>query len=387
MNRIIIILILLVFHQLSFGQRIGKDKALEIAKENGLDEGIEEPSIELSDNIWTIKCLMCDETENNYQIIKVDATTGEIKMVGGSIEMSITDGEKSKKTEIQNFSNWDNIPQKKLNDKPFQLLTPIIGRECNLTISSDNQFIAFQYGFRKIGIVDTAGNNFTKIDDESLYPAWLDDEWVAYFKDFKYICKKNIKTGQEIRITENPGEYDNFQISPDNKWIAYTSSEVWYAQRKDSLEIPIVFASINGQDQDLCLLSMDGKVKKYITKINKYVHTPCWSENGDTLFFNIESSTYFATQFEDDTIKYQPAEKLNSISLTDYQRIENGIFPLKHNCRIYAIDKNTLTPKYVLYEKPGRYGDIVFSPDLKYLIYTKQAFKNSDKNLWIQKLE
>ena len=59
MNRIITILILLVFYQFSFGQKIGKDKALEIAKENGLAEGIEEPAIELSDNIWIIKCLTC----------------------------------------------------------------------------------------------------------------------------------------------------------------------------------------------------------------------------------------------------------------------------------------------------------------------------------------
>jgi Tol biopolymer transport system component len=386
MKRIIAILILLVFYQFSFGQKIGKDEAFEIAKENGLAEGIEEPTIELNNNIWTIKCLICDEI-GSYQVIKVDAITGEVKMEGRFMEMSGFVGEQSKKTEIIYSGNWDSIPRKFLKETPHRLPLNENIIEANPAISPNNKTIAFQYGFRKIGIVDTEGNNFSKIDDESLYPEWLDDEWVAYFKDFKYICKRNIKTGQEIRITENPGEYDNFQISPDNKWIAYTSSEVWYAQKKDSLEIPIVFASINGQDQDLCLLSMDGKVKKYITKINKYVHTPCWSENGDTLFFDIENSTYFASQLEDDTIKYLPMEKLNSISLTDYQRIEKGIFPFKHNCKIYAIDKNTLTPKYVLNEKPGRYGDMLFSHDLKYLIYTKQDFINSDKKLWIQKLE
>ncbi len=132
---------------------------------------------------------------------------------------------------------------------------------------------------------------------------------------------------------------------------------------------------------------MDGKLKKYITKVNKYVHTPCWSENGDTLFFDIDNSTFYATQLENDTIKYLPIEKLNSISLIDYRRIEKGLFPFKHNCKIYAIDKNTLKPEFGLIDKPERYGDVQFSPDLKYLIYTKQDFKNSDKKLWIQKLE
>ncbi len=386
MNRIITILILLVFYQFSVGQKIGKNEAFAIAKESGLAEGIEEPVVELNNNIWTIKCLMCDETGNNYQIIEVDATTGEAKMVGGSIEMSITVGEKSKKTEIQNFSNWDSIPQKKLDGKPTQLLTPSIERVCNPAISPNSQLIAFQHERRKIGIININGQGFDSICNDCMYPQWIDNYSVAYLKDNNQIFKKNIKTHKEQAITKT-GTFLDFQISPDNKWIAYTSSEVWYEQKKDSLEIPIVFASINGQDQDLCLLSMDGKVKKYITKIEKYVHTPCWSENGDTLFFNIENSTYFATQLADDTIKYQPAENLNSISLTDYQRIENGLFPLKRNCKIYAIDKNTLIPKYVLNEKPGRYGDILFSHDLKYFIYTKQDFKNSDKNLWIQKLK
>ncbi len=387
MNKATIILILLIFHQLSFGQLIDKNEAIEIAKKNGLKDGIEDPVIELNNNIWTIKCLMCDDNENNYQIIEIDATTGKIEMNGRYIEMSIAVGGQSKKTEIIYSESWDSIPKKESIKKPYQLSTFSIGRECNLTISPDNQFIAFQYGARKIGIVDSSGNNFAKIDDESLYPAWLDDEWVAYFKDFKYIYKKNIKTGQEIRITENSGEYDNFQISPDNKWIAYTSSEVWNIQKKDSLGFPIIHAFINGQGQDLCLLSMDGKIKKYITKVKKYVNTPCWSGQGDTLFFNIENTAYFATNLEDDTINYFPIKKLDSISLTDYRSLEKGLFLIKRNCKIYAIDNNTLTPKYLLSEKPGRYGDLLFSHDLKYLIFTKQDFKDSDKKLWIQKLE
>ncbi len=386
MNKATIILILLVFHQLSFGQLIDKNKAIEIAKENGLKDGIEDAVIELNNNIWTIKCLMCDDNENNYQIIEIDATTGKIEMNGGYIEMSIAVGGQSKKTEIIYSENWDSIPKKKSIKIPYQLSTFSIGRECNLTISPNNQLIAFQHGRRKIGIVNITGQGFENICDDCMYPQWLNNNWIAYLNNNNQIVKKNIKTRKEKIITEI-GSFNDYQFSSDNKWIAYTSSEVWNIQKNDSLGFPIIHAFIDGQGQNLCLLSMDGKIKKYITKVKNYVNTPCWSEQGDTLFFNIESTAYFATNLEDDTIKYFPIKKLNSISLTDYRSLEKGLFLIKRNCKIYAIDNNTLTPKYLLSEKPGRYGDLLFTHDLKYLIFTKQDFKNSDKKLWIQKLE
>ncbi len=187
-------------------------------------------------------------------------------MVGGSIEMSITVGEKSKKTQIQNFSNWDSIPKEKLDDKPSQLLTPTIGRECNPTISPNNQFIAFQYERIKIGIININGQGFKNICNDCMYPQWIDNNWVAYLKNNNQIFKKNKNAHKEQAITET-GTFLDFQISPDNKWIAYTSSEVWDAQRKDSLEIPIVFASINGRARPRPLFIIDGwKTKKIYYK-------------------------------------------------------------------------------------------------------------------------
>lgn len=386
MNRIIIILILLVFHQLSFGQVIDKNKAIAIAKENGLQNGIEPPLIEIKDNVWEIKSLLCDETENTYQVIKVDATTGEVKMEGGYVEVSIVVGGQSKRTKIKNSENLNDIPLKKIDKEPYPLMTPNIGRECNPDVSPNNKFVAFQYENRKIGIINIYGQEFENICSDCVYPQWIDNVWMAYLNGNNQLIKRNIKTQKEFVIS-GTGTFNNYQISPDNKWIAYTSSEVWYAQKNDSLELPIISASVNGQELDLCLLSMDGKTKEYITKINKYVNSPCWSENGDTLFFNIEHTTYFATHLEKDTINYFPIKELDSISLTDYRKIVKGLFPIKYKCKIYAIDKNSLTPRYLLNEKPGRYGDLLFTHDLKYLIFTKQEYKNSDKELWIQKLD
>lgn len=364
---------------------VDKNKAITIAKENGLQHGIEPPSIEIKDNVWEIKSLLCDDPENNYQVIKVDATTGEVKMAGGFVDMAIVVGGQSKRTKIRNYENLNDIPLKKIDKKPYPLMTPNIGRECNPDVSPNNQCIAFQYENRKIGIININGQEFENICHDCIYPQWIDDVWVAYLNGNNQIVKKNIKTQKEYVIT-GKGTFNNYQISPDNKWIAYTSSEVWYTQKKDSFELPVIIASVNGQELDLCLLSMDGKTKKYITKINKYVNSPCWSENGDTLFFNIEHTTYFATHLEKDTINYLPIKEIDSISLTDYRKSVKGLFPIKYKCKIYAIDKNSLMPKYLLNENPGRYGDLLFTHDLKYLIFTKQDFKNSDKEWWIQKL-
>jgi hypothetical protein len=386
MNKTTVILILLFFHQLSFGQMIDKHKAIAIAKENGLQHGIEPPLIEIKDNVWEIKSLLCDDTEKNYQVIKVDATTGEVELAGMYVEVSIIVGGQSKRTNIRNPENLNDIPLKKMDKKPYPLMTPNIGRTCNPDVSPNSQLIAFQYENRKIGIININGQEFENICHDCMYPQWIDNVWVAYLNGNNQIVKKNIKTQKEQVITGR-GTFRNYQISPDNKWIAYTSSEVWYAQKKDRLEIPVIIAAVNGQELDLCLLSMDDKIKKYITKVENYVHNPCWSGNGDTLFFNIEHTTYFATHLEKDTINYLRFKELDSVSLADYRKIAKGLFPLNYKCKIYAIDKNSLTPKYLLNEKPGRYGDLLFTHDLKYLIFTIQAYKNSDKELWIQKLD
>lgn len=388
MHRFIVILIILLFHQyhLSFGQKIEGSEALEIAKKNGLVEGIEEPFIEFNNNIWTIKCLLCDENGEKYQIIEVDANTGKVKTAGRYFEMSFDGRRKSTMTGILDFKNMDSIPQKRLKGDPILLSTPVIKGKCNPAISPNNQIIAFQYDRRRIGVINIDGQGFINICNECKQPQWIDNNWIAFLKNNNQIFKKNIKTNEEKAITKT-GTFLNFQISPDNKWIAYTSSDVWNTQKKDSLGFPIVHIFMNGQGQDLCLQSIDGKVKKHITKIEKRVHTPCWSENGDTLFFNIENSTYFSTEFEKDTIKYQPIRKLNSISLRDYQRKEKGLFPIKYNCKIYAIDKNRLEPRYLLIEKPDRYSDVTFSHGLEYLIYTEKEFKDSNKKIWIQKFK
>lgn len=392
MRKISAILVLILVCQFSYSQNlISKEKAIEIAVKNGLKLGIDAPVAELvNDTVWEVRCLMCDDdNQSNGLIFKVNAITEKIEEELGSGEYDSVVGEQLFKTDIGLRTNIDSLPIKTSGNKPYKLTNLNEGYESDPIISPDNKTIAFQYGFRKIGIISINGQGFEKICDECFHPHWIDNDWITYLKDFDHIYRKNIKTNEEIRVTRNPIGNCEFQISPDFKWIAYTSNEIWSNPKPDSLGRITIHSFINGHGQELCLQSADGKKKKFVTKTGEYVNSPCWSANGDSLFFYIDNTTYMVTDLNTDSITYSHSTRKNlgKIALSDFRKVVKGVFPLKVNCKVLEIDANSLQPKYILIDRPGRYDNLVLSYDLKYLIYTNRECRNCETKLWVLKLE
>jgi len=190
---------------------------------------------------------------------------------------------------------------------------------------------------------------------------------------------------EEVRFTREPYRYDDFQLSPDKKWIAYQSSEMWPSQ--DSLGNQMFYASINGQGQNLCVMSMDGKEKKFFKKAWTYYSIPYWTEHSDSIFFYISDQKYVATNLNTHEIDYSPYHGLNNMSLSDHQKVIDGTFPFIYHCQVFEVDKSSLKPIKVLINDLGRYRDVYFSHNKRYLIYSKAESKHGIYSLWIKTIK
>lgn len=373
----------------SCGQNlISEEKAIKIAIDHGLEKGLNKPQAVLQgDSIWEVKILLCEEYGHEiYHVFKISALAGELIETEMGVFREVI-GRQLETTQINFPCDFESIPKINPNNKRYRLTSLTLGDERNPAISSNNKHIAFQFGFRNIGLADINGKHFRKICDECFHPYWIDNKWLTYIKDQNQIYKLNIDTQEEIKITTRPINYNSFQISPDFKWIAYTSGEIWQSPEKDSQGRNIFNAFMNGQGQELCLASVNGENRKFITKTGKYVHSPCWSKTSDSILFYIENEKFVATGLENDTILYSPLHKLERIALRDYKKSVSGKFPFKSNCKIYSIDINSLQPDKILIEEPGRYYDLHFSKDLNYLIYSKKEYNDCEYKLWILSLD
>jgi len=391
MNRRILvtfIALLLLANQLQGkSSLISKSRAIEIALNYGLKVGLSEYSAELrSDSTWVISSLLSDDVpDRTYDTKAINALTGKIimniyfarmvsqTMIGGRIYRTIVN------TDI----DFDSLPiAKYVFDRK---LTKLNECESNPVFSDNDKRIVFQYGLQKIGMINTDGTDFKEIDHDCLYPQWLNDEWVAYFKDSEHIYKKNIHSNTQIRITSTPNQYDKFLISPDKQWILYQSSEMW--PTLDSLGNQIMYMNTgNGEGQNLCIMSMDGKVKKFLKKDWTCYSNPYWTKNSDSILFNISDYKYCATNLNDHEIDYSRFDLLDSISLEDYGKVIGNTFPLVYGGQIFEIDRNSLKPIRVLVEKYGRYKEAFFSHNKEYLIYAKTDKKDGVYQIWIKKL-
>jgi len=366
---------------------ISKDSAIDIAMKNGLKKGLSECNAELqNDTIWLINCLICDdEPEVLYDTKAVNAINGKIMQDRnvGRMEIHQRIGGRVEKTKININLNLNSLPTLKegLNKK----LTEFSENESNPVFSDNDKSIAFQYGFQKIGIINTDGSAFKQICEECLYPQWLDNDWIMYFKDFEHIYKKNIHSDVEVRITNKPYRYDDFQLSPNKKWIIYQSSEMWPTQ--DSLGNSILYASTDGAGENLCVMSIDGKEKKFFKKDWTYYSNPCWSENNDSIFFYISDQKYVATNLNNHEINYYPYNFLQNISLKDNQKNIDGTFPFIYHCQVFEIDKSSLKPIKILINDIGRYRDVYFSHNKQHLIYSKTDHNNGAYDLWIKSVK
>lgn len=379
---------LMLLSNQSIAQRslITKDQAIRIALKNGLKKGLGEYDAKLESNgIWKITSIVYDdELESLFDSKSINAKTGEVLKImqffGRDIHENI--GSKIDRTTINDNLIIDSLPIVKVESN--KKLTPLNENESNPVFSDNDNRIAFQYGFRKIGIINSDGSKFKEIYEECLYPQWLDDDWIMYFKDFEHIYKKNIHTNIEIRITKEPFRYDNFLLSPNKKWILYQSSEMWPTY--DSHGNQIFYASTNGQGQNLCIMSIDGQEKRFFKKEWTCYYNPYWTSNSDSIIFYISGQKYVATNLTDSVIDYSIFNQQENLSLTDDKKVINGSFPFIYHGQVLEIEKKSLTPIRIIINDIGRYKDVLFSHNKEYLIYSKTDKRSGDYSIWIKKI-
>jgi hypothetical protein len=387
---IVVFALLLLSNQLQGkGSLISKDMAIAVALKNGLKVGLSEFSAQLeNDTVWSISSLICDdEQEHIYDTKLVNAKTGEMvkglytiraeyyeRIGGGIIE----------RTKINTDLDFDSLPIVKCGFD--RKLTKLNVDESNPVFSDNANKIAFQCGIRKIGIINTDGRDFKEICEDCLYPQWLNEDWIVYFKDFEHIYKKNIHSNIKIRITNEPYSYDKFLISPNKQWIIYQSSEMWPELDREGNRI--MYATTDaGEGQNLCIMSIDGKVKKYLKKVWTCYYNPLWTMNSDSILFNISDKKYCAADLDNKEIDYSVFELFEGVSLADYGKVIGGTFPLVYHGQILEIDLKTLKPIRVLVDKIGRYKDVFFSHNKEFLIYSKTDKKNGEYKFWIKRIE
>jgi hypothetical protein len=393
--------------QLAYSQKlIGKDSAESIAFKGGLEHGIDSIKIDLVDNnIWEIKSLLCCGSDwKRFHLMRIDGKTGQIIVDSKSAGARwSTEGTLREKTELNNSVKIHDIPISKSTNAHYRLTTLDNENESNPSISEDNKWVAFQYGFKKIGIVKIDGSVFKHFCEECVNPQWLDRNWVLYSYDFKHIYKQNIYTSEKVKITKELCRYDDFKVSPDHKWIIYTNTE--FVKTKSPKEAAennsggkqnvvghtegelSVIDYWEAEFKDIWFFKIDEpeKIKK-IPMRHGQAYMPCWSKNSDSLLFYIKDKKYFATNLANDSILYYPLTSLTNLALQDYEKIRKGIFPYNFDCKVSIVDAVSLMPKNILINAYGNYDDMILSDDLKYIVFSKQDRIGSNKVLWVIRL-
>jgi hypothetical protein len=386
MLRLVILILVFLTRQIVFSQcLIDKDKALQIAFDKGFEKGIDSIKVtKIHDTIWRFECLLCDEDySDRYDNININCITGKVEpsnyFSGITKYMQIG----GKQRNYSDFPiNINKSPVLEVKAKPY-LLTHFDNEGENRICISDKNVIAFAYGFRKIGIINIDGTGFKQICNECLYPQWIDNDFVAYYKDFEQVYKSNIHSLKQIRITKEKGGYDNFSISPNKKWLAYIIPPV--RPERDSLgRINLyIHTCTDPEENDLWILKLSNPdIKKKINAKSDDIYNPTWSEKGDSLFFYIGDNKYFATDLEKAVISCSILNKHVDINLANYKKIKYGIFPAIIDCKIVSVDYNKRSVKNILINERGRYNECIFSNDQKYLIFTKSDKQYGNSRIW-----
>jgi hypothetical protein len=384
---ILLVFLLLILSSHLIAQRllINADSAINIALRYGLKIGLSKYEAKLqSDTLWLINSLVCDdEYDKIYDTKIINAVNGGLIDNISFCTIQPVVCQRLERTIINSDFNSDSLP--KINGGLTKMLAESVLNISNPIFSDNDKKIVFQYGYMKIGIVNIDGTGFKGICDECMNPMWLNDDWVIYIKGFDHIYKKNIKSNTEIRITNKSYRFMNFKISPNRKWFVYQSSEMWPSN--DSLGNQILYSSINGEGQNLCLLSIDGKEKKFFHKEWMYYYNPCWTSQSDSIFFYILDQKYLAANLNDSIINYSKFYTLQNISLNDNEKVINGTFPIVLNCQILEINKKLLKPTRILVNEIGRYRDVYYSHNMEHIIYLKREREIDEYKLWIKSIK
>lgn len=398
MNRFSVIILGLLLQQICSSQTrrtqesskctIDKDSALQIAFAHGYERGLDSiKATYVNDSIWRFECILCDQNNSEpSNFIDINCITGKVEP---TTLMSITIHQYigSRPRIYDEFTiDINQKPVLKLESKPYLLTNFDSERESNVTISNKN-IIAFSYGFRKIGIINIDGSGFKQICQESLYPQWVNDEVIAYFKDFEHIYEFNINTQKETKITTEAYRYDVFCISPDNKWLAYLKDAPHMQYDNEGHAIGSFQTCTSPREFDLWIMNISNPtIQKKINSESADIYDPIWSEKGDSLLFYNGDSKYFVTNLETNKFTCSKLDRLYDIKLTNYKKMKNSLFPVIKDCKILAADYNKFSVANILVNERGRYSECIFSNDIQYLIYTKSEKKAGDTKIWILNL-
>jgi hypothetical protein len=364
---------------------ISSDSAISIAQINGLKIGLSEYEAELQkDTIWVVYSLLCDEYPgSNYDVKIINAKTGGIikNMHAGKFLASHYVGTVTEKTKHYTNSDIDSLPiAKEISNRK---LTELNDNESNPIFSENDSSIAFEYGFKKIGIIKADGTDFKQLCEGCRYHQWLDNKWIVYINDSNYLNKKNIETLEEIRLTKEPDIYFDYKISPDKKWVAFTKGKT--QKERDSLDGTCFHISFT-PELDLWIMDIQQSIQWKIVNVSKEIFKPIWTSNSDTILFYFSAQKYFVTNIKRKDNSYFRYDLLPNLSLWDYEKIIEKTFPTKFQCQIIEVDSKTLVPIRVLENRIDHYNDICFSHNKKYLIYSKAEKLYGDSHLWIKRI-
>ena len=369
----------------SSGCIIGKDSALHIAFANGFERGLDTVKVtKVDDTIWRFECLVCDDnnTDRNDNM-NINCVTGKVEPSTYFSETVYLYMGGSPRVYSEFAMDINNKPVMKLKSKPYMLAGFESGPESNISVSDKNQLV-FAYGFRKIGIINLDGSGFKQICEECLYPQWINNDVVSYFKDFEHVYESDINSLTQTRITNEELRYDGYTISPDNRWLAYLKDNPHPEYDSEGNVMPNSQTCGDPREYDLWIMDiLNPTIQKKVNRVSADIYDPTWSEKGDSLLFYNGDHKYFATDLEKDSITCTQLDRLSDIKLTNYKKMKNGIFPVIKDCKIVEADYSKRAVKDILINERGRYSECVLSNDQKYLIYTKSDKKLGDTKIWV----
>lgn len=360
-----IAILLLVFTDSCSQGVISKNKAINIAIENGIKQPLDSFEVVLkNDTLWEVHSLYCDDYyDTKTEIFSIDPVSGrKLNLLKVSHSLKWHSNPRPR-TEI-NHDFVDSLLE--VNRKlPVKLLPDYFEYEANPKISPNSKWIAFNCGFGAIAISSIDGKEYRKICDSCLYPQWTEkDNTLIYEKSYGRFYRHNIETDEISQLTDNESRYLYFSFCPKGKWISYVKS---IPRKSDNPNITV--GSFEGEDYELYVKSIPDGIEKRITYDGE-VHNPIWNRTGDTIFFYLNRKPYFATNFDFDKPIYGIANNLEKISIWDYTSIVDNKFVYKYDCQLILINVLTLKPeKYILKDR-DRYESIELSADGKLTVYT-----------------
>ncbi len=361
-------------------QFIDRDQAIQLAIDYGIAEPLDSLTATLvNDTIWEVESFLCEDYNHTQtEIYRIDAITGEkYEENYGRFTASVSSSP-FPKTKL----NYNGIIDSVLllnSSAPLEVLPDLTVDLSQPNISPDNKWIAFRIGYTSLGITSLEGESYRVICDKCGFPYWTEKENMLLYVKNKEIIEHNVQTDEITSIQNCNDRIHSYSYCPTGNWFASIKS---FPRTSDNPNEIIV--SMNGADYDLFIFSLETDKEIRITHSGN-ISNPVWNYSGDTLFFNDKDVPYSATEFDLSEPQVGVANHLKNITVWDYTKSVDGVFPYIRNCQIYLVSTTTLKPLNYIVKDRGRYSDVTMSKDGNYITYTMK--KNGVKRIYLIKNE